>query len=29
MAKPGSTEAEQHEAEGLLKKPLPTVKATP
>lgn len=29
VAKPGSTEAEHHEAEGLLKKPSPTVKATP
>jgi alginate biosynthesis protein AlgK len=29
VAKPGSTEAEHHEAEGLLKKPLPMAKATP
>lgn len=29
VAKPGATEAEHHEAEGLLKKPLPMAKATP
>jgi alginate biosynthesis protein AlgK len=28
VAKPGSTEAEHHEAESLLKKPPPTAKAT-